>query len=157
MHELKKHLREKESGAIIVEATLSLPIFMFAILTLLSIINICTAQSKMGTFINESAKEFSKYSYLCNVTGLAQKHNDVHKRGGTAKEAVDTVLSQDEGIDFITKASELGQNLAGDEELRSSFLSMLGDAAISKVEAEAAELIVKQMAKTRFTNGAVSA
>ena len=81
-----------QRGAIIVEATISLPIFMFTIITLLSVVNICVAQSKMGTFINESAKEFSKYSYLCTVTGLAAKHHDVSGKGSDAKEAVDTVL-----------------------------------------------------------------
>lgn len=150
-------MREKgESGAIIVEATITLPIFMFTILTILSVVNICVAQSKMGTFINESAKEFSKYSYLCTVTGLAAKHADVSGKGSDAREAVNTVLSQDSGMDFISKAAEFGGNMANDSELRTSFLYMLGDAAISKAEAEAAELVVKKMADARFCNGVVS-
>lgn len=145
-----------EKGAIIVEATMTLPIFMFTILTILSVVNICIAQSKMGTFINESAKEFSKYSYLCTATGLAAKHADVSGKGNDAREAVNTVLSKDSGIDVITDAVGLGQELANDPELRTSFLYMLGDAAISKVEAEAAELIVKRMAESRLGNGIVS-
>ena len=145
-----------ESGAIIVEATISLPIFMFTILTILSIVNICVAQAKMGTFVNDSAKEFSKYSYLCTVTGLAKKHQDVSGKGSDARDAVNTVLSQDRGIEFVTKAAEFGGRVANDAEFRSSCLNMLLDAAISTAEAKAAELVVKNMAKERFTNGAVS-
>lgn len=148
--------KKREDGAIIVEATISLPIFMFTILTILSVVNICVAQSKMGTFLNESAKEFSKYSYLCTVTGLASKHADVSGKGNDAREAVNTVLSQGEGMDFIARAAEFGGNMAKDSELRTSFLYMLEDAAISKAEAEAAELVVKKMADSRFGNGAVT-
>lgn len=152
----RKQKFKNEKGAIIVEATISLPIFMFTIITILSVVNICIAQSKMGTFINESAKELSKYSYLCTTTGLAAKHADVSGKGSDAKEAVTTILSQDTGMDFITKAAEFGTNLAGDAELRTSFLNFLGDAAISGAEAKATEIIVEKMAKTRFTNGAMS-
>ena len=148
--------KHTQKGAIIVEATISLPIFMFTIITLLSVVNICVAQSKMGTFINESAKEFSKYSYLCTVTGLAAKHHDVSGKGSNAKEAVKTVLSQDTGIDFITKAAEFGGNMMNDSELRQSFLYFLGDAAISAAESQAVELVLKNMSKSRFTNGVLS-
>ena len=59
LNQLKKVLMKEtedkhtQKGAIIVEATISLPIFMITIITLLSVVNICVAQSKMGTFINE--------------------------------------------------------------------------------------------------------
>lgn len=151
-----KQRMKNEQGAIIVEATISLPVFMFTILTMLSIVNICVAQAKMGAFINESAKELSKYSYLCTVTKLTAKHADVAGKGSDAKEAVNTVLSQDNGVDFIMEASEFGLNVAEDEELRESLLYFLANAAINEVESEAAELIVKKMSDTRFTNGSLS-
>ncbi len=44
---------KSEDGAIIVEATISLSTFMFFIVTLLTIVNICYVQSKMGIAINE--------------------------------------------------------------------------------------------------------
>lgn len=151
-----KGMEDGENGSIIVEATVSLPIFMFTILTILSIVNICVAQAKMGTFVNDSAKEFSKYSYLCTVSGLAEKHQDVSGKGAAAKDAVNTVLSQDRGMDFITKVADFKKNISKDSELRTSFLYMLEDAALSAAEAKAAELIVKKMADARFGNGAVT-
>ena len=59
-----------ESGSVTIEATISLSTFMFAIVTLLTIVNICVAQSKIGIAINSSAKELSQYSYLYAITGL---------------------------------------------------------------------------------------
>ena len=53
-------MKKKENGAIIVEATLVLPFFMFAIITVLSIVNISFAQAKIGTALNETAKEISQ-------------------------------------------------------------------------------------------------
>ena len=38
-------MKKNENGAIIVEASIMLPLFMFAIITVLSIVNICYAQN----------------------------------------------------------------------------------------------------------------
>ncbi|MDR1065178.1 MAG: hypothetical protein LBL25_02290, partial [Oscillospiraceae bacterium] len=46
------------------EATISLAAFIFAIFTLLSIVNICYIQAKIGSSLASSAKELSQYSFL---------------------------------------------------------------------------------------------
>jgi hypothetical protein len=60
---LRRKIRSDE-GAIIVEATLSLPIFIFAIFIILSIVNICSVQAKVGVALGAATKEISQYSYL---------------------------------------------------------------------------------------------
>ena len=62
MHKNKKQKRER--GAIIVEATISLTMFIFAMFTLYSLVNICYVQSKMSVAVNVAAKEMSQYAYL---------------------------------------------------------------------------------------------
>lgn len=59
-----------ERGAVVIEATLSLTTFVFAIITILSLINIAYLQAKMGVALNSAAKEISQYSYLYYKFGL---------------------------------------------------------------------------------------
>ena len=56
-----RNLIADDSGAIVIEATVSLSVFMFAIVVVLSIVNICYAQMKMGVAVNQTAKELSQY------------------------------------------------------------------------------------------------
>lgn len=56
--------RKREKGAIVIEATISLTVFIFAILTILSLVDIAYVQAKMSVALNSAAKEISQYSYL---------------------------------------------------------------------------------------------
>lgn len=80
-----------ERGAIVVEATLSLSFFLFAMLTILSITNICLAQSKIGTALNDSAREISEYSYLYKLTGLNDKQKELAEKGEEASQQVGNI------------------------------------------------------------------
>ena len=44
--------RKNQDGAVVIEATLALSAFMFLIVTVLSITNICLVQAKVGTMLN---------------------------------------------------------------------------------------------------------
>lgn len=55
---------KQESGAVVVEAIISMTAFMFAILIILSIADIAYTQSKMAVALNSAAKEISQYCYL---------------------------------------------------------------------------------------------
>jgi len=72
--------KKRENGAIIVEATMVLPFFMFAIIMILSIVDICYVQAKMGIAINAAAKEMSQYGYLYTTL-----HLDEHMSGEGGK------------------------------------------------------------------------
>lgn len=96
-------MREKnEQGAIVVEATIALSAFMFIIVTLLSIVNICFAQAKIGVAINTAAKEISQYSYLYGLTGLNQKQARLYAGGQDAKARMDNTL---EGVNELYNAA----------------------------------------------------
>lgn len=72
---------KKESGSVTIEATISLSSFMFAIVTILTIVNICVVQAKMSYAINTTAKEISQYSYLYSLTGLNNSQDMLYKAG----------------------------------------------------------------------------
>ena len=54
----------KNRGAIVVEATAVLPIFIFAIYIILSIVDICYVQAKISMALDSAAEDISQYSYL---------------------------------------------------------------------------------------------
>ena len=81
-----------ESGSVTIEATISLSAFMFAIVTLLTIVNICLVQSRMSYAINTTAKELSQYSYLYSLTGLNQSQKAIYDAGKTNTQQLDSIL-----------------------------------------------------------------
>lgn len=103
-------MKKREKGAIIIEGTLILPFFMFAIITVLSIVNICFAQAKIGTALNETAKEISQYSYLYGLTGLDKKQAQLYSEGAEARAHVDQIAG---GVsELFSSASSIGNTVS---------------------------------------------
>src|SRR5574344_17335 len=82
-----------ENGAIVIEATISLTAFMFCIVTVLSIINVAYARSKIGVAINTTAKEISGYTYLYGVTGLNEKQADMYRQSEEARTKINDTIN----------------------------------------------------------------
>lgn len=82
-----------EKGAIVIEATLSLTFFMFLIVMLLSIVNICIAQAKIAVALNETAKEISQYSYMYTLTGINEIQAENYEMGEDTRIDVDTMVN----------------------------------------------------------------
>ncbi len=83
----------RERGSVTIEATISLSAFMFAIVTLLTVINICMVQAKISIAINATAKEISQYSYLYALTGLNKSHAAISEGGEGTKNDVNDIIS----------------------------------------------------------------
>ncbi len=73
--------KKRENGAIVIEATISLSAFMFAIVTVLTIVNICIVQARITNAVNLTAKEISQYSYLYSLTGLNETQQNMVESG----------------------------------------------------------------------------
>lgn len=73
---------KRERGAIVAEATIALTAFIFAIYLVLSIVDICYVQAKMGIALNSAAKEMSHYAYMYDALGL----NGLTGEGGKSSE-----------------------------------------------------------------------
>lgn len=73
-------MKHASKGVISVEASISLTIFIFAFLAITSLTTFVRAESKVQYALNQTAKEFSEYSYIYNkaqeVIGKGNSNND---------------------------------------------------------------------------------
>lgn len=98
--------KDKERGAIVVEATISLTAFVFAIFTILTLVNVYLIQAKIGVALNSASKEISQYSYLYYTFGLDKYDKDLSDGTEdsklTAQQTIDgvgTLLSSFSGVE----------------------------------------------------------
>ena len=97
--------KSKEKGAIVVEATISLTAFVFLIFTILSLVNICYIQAKIGLSLNSAAKEISQYSYLYYKFGINELDGKISAGTEDEKEvATSTIDSIGTFLDSMSDA-----------------------------------------------------
>ena len=97
-------VKNEESGAIVVEATISLTAFVFTIFTILSIVNICYIQAKMSVALNAAAKEISQYSYLYYKLEIDELESDLADDTEDARSlAEDTIDGIGTMLDSLTE------------------------------------------------------
>ena len=108
-------MREKnEKGAIVVEATLSMTAFMFAILILLSIADIAYTQTRMAVALNAASKEMSQYCYLYYKFSLDKLNAKLSEGTEEAEETVDGVgAGTDDGFFRRSGLRLRGEGLCG--------------------------------------------
>lgn len=102
--------RKREKGAIVIEATISLTAFIFAMLMILSLVDIAYVQAKMGVALNSAAKEISQYSYLYYKFNLDEF--DASLSDGTEK-SKKTVENTIDGVgELINSLSEVENSIS---------------------------------------------
>lgn len=89
---MKPLMKKDERGAIIVEATLALAIFSFAIFTLLWVISISYIQARVGTALASSTKEISQYSYLYYKFNLDTMQSNAADKAAKTKETMEETI-----------------------------------------------------------------
>ncbi len=139
-----------DRGNITIEATISLSMFMFAIVTILTIVNICVVQAKIAYAINTTAREISQYSYLYSLTGINESqqqlanaaneetadaeellrnvnsvYNEIQNLGNTGKQSVDNIDDIFDTWETLTDGS--GKITASASEIRSSVENIAKD------------------------------
>ena len=108
--------RDGQRGAILVEATLALPFFMFAIYTILTIIQISYTQARVAVALDSATKQLSEYVHVYFAVGLDEK---ITGEGGKSSELANSVAEflQDLGGVLGNVSDELGR-IANDENLK---------------------------------------
>lgn len=99
---------KKNQGVITVEATLTLTAFMFFFMMLYDLLTVCITQAKVAEALNNTAKEFSQYSYIIGVTGLDKSVGQLQENANTKKENVNNTISN------IASLYEATQNVGKD-------------------------------------------
>ncbi|HJA80209.1 MAG TPA: hypothetical protein H9776_00310 [Candidatus Mediterraneibacter intestinipullorum] len=104
-----------ESGSVTIEATISLSTFMFAIVTILTIVNISMAQARISYALNTTAREISQYSYLYSLTGLKESQEKLYNAGISDTEGLSQVFSDiNEVYNEIQNLGETGSQTPND-------------------------------------------
>lgn len=143
---------KSERGAVAIEAALSLVLFMFAMLTVYSMYNICLAQARIGSALNETAKEISQFSYVYSMTGLNEKQEDLASQGGAAQGILSDNLSEvntvyDAIMGVANTAFSIGDNA-------DSFIAYTLNEGIDVVKAGVVGGLSRGLMKKHFGNDA---
>ncbi len=147
---LKKQLNKfknngNDRGAIVVEATISLTAFVFAILIVLSIADMAYVQAKMQIAVNAAAKEMSQYSYLYSVLNM-QEH--MSGEGGKSSELLES-LSQ--VLNTIGDATEVLSEDVSQNFLRAANTAE-GDSAAEYAKDALGMVLAKQLVKKNLVS-----
>lgn len=104
-----RRFKDRENGAITIEATISLSAFMFALVTILCIVNICIVQARISNAINLTAKELSQYSYLYSLTGFDKTEAELKSNADADTQSINDILSNVNTVyNEIEKLGETG-------------------------------------------------
>ncbi len=141
--------RKNQDGAIVVEATLSLTTFMFLIVTVLAIVNICLAQAKVGVLIHGVAKEISNYTYLYTLAGLNEREKALNGKADYARNQIDDIIS---GSSDVFGTIEKINSVGGDSDFWESMLYLIGQSAGEEIKGYAADGICKKIAEKRLAS-----
>lgn len=83
---------KRQSGSISIEATVALTAYIFVIIAILSIINICRTQMIISVAVDQTAKEMSQYAYFYDISGLDNITSGLDKDGKEAKKNTNQLI-----------------------------------------------------------------
>lgn len=142
---------KSERGAVIIEAVLSLTVFMFAMLTIFSIYNVCLAQARIGAALNATAKEISQYSYVYDLTGINDKQANIANQGGAAQSALSDNLSEvNDFYDAIGGIAGIALSFSSSTENADSFLAYTLNAGIDQLKGSLCGELARSLMKKHF-------
>lgn len=119
----KKEDKSSDSGMIVIEASISLTIFILVVAMLIYLMNIFTLQNKVQFSINAAAHKAAMYSYLYQATSLRKAEQVVNKDFDEHTQKDVNTLNQID--DSVKKTQELVPQL---QDTLSDIQSALGDA-----------------------------
>lgn len=114
-------MKKREEGAIVVEASIAVPVYIFIIFTILSIINICYAQAKMQVAINSAARQLSELSYVLYASNVLEANDKTSGKSSATAEEIGSQLKD------ILKQWDI------ESESLNEMTEMIGSTSLSKV------------------------
>lgn len=136
----------EEKGAVIIEASIVLPLFMFMMITLYSIIQIAYVQARITVALDCSAKELAQYAHVFYSTGM----NEIFTGEGGASSTVANKVAEfltTVGENFSSVDSELGQYVTN------AGTALSGDSITAYGLAGLGQTLGEQMMKKNMVNG----
>jgi hypothetical protein len=134
---------------VVVEATVSLAAFVFAMLTVLLITDICIVQARIGGALASAAKSISRYSYLYYKLNADEARSEQYGagdgQGSAARQLTDTVGS-------LTDAMSVDGGNADLEDLGAA-VSAMGELAGAELREEGRNLLGRTLARAYVQRG----
>jgi len=110
-------MREDDSGHIVVETVCAFIPFVLLVVSILSLVNIVTLQARVHNALAQAAKTLSMYSYLLEVTGVANELTALdHKADRTAiaaNELRDDFNAALSGIESLANLRDVADRVHG--------------------------------------------
>ena len=100
-------MRKDEKGYIVVETLLAFTLYLLAIFSILSLVNISVVQSRVHYAITEACESVSMYSYVFQATGQAKHITGLSGKAATAEANAGEVVSN------LNKIIDSGRNMDG--------------------------------------------
>ena len=80
---------KRESGSVVTEASVVLPVFFIAVMLIVNFINIFSLHNKIQFAINSVAHEIAGYSYISSALNIHQTVNGISEDGNDYTERID--------------------------------------------------------------------
>lgn len=142
--------RKNQEGAIVIEATISLTTVMFLIVTILSIVNICLVQARIGTLTHGIAKEISNYTYIYTMAGLNEKEAAISAKADYSRKEVDSLGEiKNDGTQIYDKISELSNTMM-DSEFWNSAMDLVIEGGANEIKGRIIDGLCKLVARKRL-------
>ncbi len=114
---------KRQSGSISIEATVALTAYIFVIISILSIINICRAQMIISVAVDQTAKEMSQYAYFYDISGVGTITGQLDKEGKDAKKQTNELINYTKAMTNSLQGMSNGvKQTAGD--VKSTYASL---------------------------------
>lgn len=142
----KNRFFQNEKGAVIIEAAIALPVFMFMMFTIYSVIQMAYVQARMTIAVDAAAKELAEYAHVYYATGL---NNSMTGSGGASSEMANEVseflMTVGNGLGSVN--SELGQFVG------EAGAAMSGDSLADLAKYGVGQALGEQMMKKNMVSG----
>lgn len=91
---VKGHGKEmnNQRGSATIEAVIGFTAFLFAIFTILGLVNFCRAQMLVSSAVDTAAKELSQYAYFYEMSGLQKFEGKLDKNASVGKNNINEII-----------------------------------------------------------------
>lgn len=160
---------KNEKGFIVVETAISLMLFVFFVISILSLINLFTVQARVHYALTQAANTVSTYGYVLEVTGIANALGVAASKADEVTAEVSEITTQFEELldsaqnlqgNTITQGETLANNVYSDVESAiadpATTISTLLNTGINEGQKATFEALIRPLVGRYLANGNLS-
>ncbi|WP_418418537.1 TadE/TadG family type IV pilus assembly protein [Blautia sp.] len=106
--------KERQKGSITVEASLFIPMFLFAFMSIYSLVFFVRAQLVIQYAADQAAKEVAQYSYILEKTGILDSYQNLGQEASDFSQEMEKIKENLSELDSAAQKIAAGQGTAQD-------------------------------------------